>query len=69
MTNTHPDNGVVPMDEGAVCPIPLPQDHVQLGVMCVRIEGAELVHVKGLRVDLEGSKQDLSQPRSISSIT
>ena len=57
------------MDEGAVCPIPLPQDHVQLGVMCVRIEGAELVHVKGLRVDLEGSKQDQSQPRSISSIT
>ena len=57
------------MDEGAVCPIPLPQDHVQLGVVRVRIEGAELVHVKGLRVDLEGSKQDLSQPRSISSNT
>ena len=54
------------MDEGAVCPIPLPQDHVQLGVMRVRIEGAELVHVKGLRVDLEGSNQDLSQPGSIS---
>ena len=53
------------MDEGAVGPIPLPQDHVQLGVMCVRIEGAELVHVKGLRVDLEGSKQDLSQHSSI----
>ena len=46
------------MDQGAVCPIPLPQDHVQLGVMRVRIKGAEFVHVKGLSVDLEGSMQD-----------
>ena len=40
------------MDEGAVGPLPLPQDHVQLGVVRVGVEGAQLVHVQGLGVDL-----------------
>ena len=45
------------MDEGAVGPLPLPQDHVQLGVVRVGVEGAQLVHVQGLGVDLgEGGK-------------
>ena len=49
---SHLDDGVVPVHEGAVGPLPLPQDHVQFGVVRVGVEGTELVHVQGLGVDL-----------------
>ena len=41
------------MNEGAVGVLPLPQDHVHLGVVLFPTESAELLNVQGLGVDLK----------------